>query len=248
MTKPGSYSPNALAFEHELDDTALQELYSWIDTIPLTRPKKNISRDFSDGVLAAEVVSHFTPRLVELHNYSPASSSTQKITNWQTLNRKVLVKLGLKLPDGTLRQIVSCQPGAVEIALHNIKLRLEATLSRTRHESHGLGNTYMNHTGEERYYDAERVSSIRPPYTFTGSDGLLENYTELEKRIYAAEKDQNFYEQQETMHLLQMKIRRLEHLVRIRDLRIEHLSTQLTDSNRKLQEYEKEKNVTQIHP
>ena len=36
-------------FETELDETALQELYTWIDEIPLSRPKKNISRDFSDG-------------------------------------------------------------------------------------------------------------------------------------------------------------------------------------------------------
>ncbi len=35
--------------EMELDETALQELYTWIDEIPLSRPKKNISRDFSDG-------------------------------------------------------------------------------------------------------------------------------------------------------------------------------------------------------
>ena len=246
MTKPGSYSPNALAFEHELDDTSLQELYSWIDKIPLTRPKKNISRDFSDGVLAAEVVSHFIPRLVELHNYTPASSTTQKITNWQTLNRKVLVKIGLKLPDGTLRQIVGCQPGSVEIALHNIKTRIEASLSRTRHESHGMGNSYMNH--EDRYYDPEIMSGTRPPYTFAGADGNLENYSEIEKRIYAAEKDQNYYEQQETMHLLQMKIRRLEHLVRIRDLRIEHLTSQLSEASRKMQEHDREKNVTSIHP
>ena len=247
MTKAGSYSPNALAFEHELDDSSLQALYSWIDNIRLSRPKKNITRDFSDGVLAAEVVTNFIPRLVEIHNYTPASNTTQKLANWQLLNRKVLIKLGLRLPDGILRQIVSCHPGAVEIALHNIKLRVEATLSRTRHESHGPMNSYMNHDGDQ-YYDPELMGS-RPPYTLSGpgADGL-ENYTEIEKRIFAAEKDQNYYEQQETMHLLQMKIRRLEHLVRIRDLRIEHLSSQLTETNKKLQEYESVKNVTQIHP
>ena len=27
----------------------LQELYEWVDEIPLSRPKKNISRDFSDA-------------------------------------------------------------------------------------------------------------------------------------------------------------------------------------------------------
>ena len=27
----------------------LGEIYAWIDTIPLSRQKKNIARDFSDG-------------------------------------------------------------------------------------------------------------------------------------------------------------------------------------------------------
>ena len=33
----------------ELDDEALQSLFSWIDSIPLSRKKKNLTRDFSDG-------------------------------------------------------------------------------------------------------------------------------------------------------------------------------------------------------
>ena len=35
-----------------MDDDDLQLLYTWIDEVPLTRPKRNISRDFADGVLA----------------------------------------------------------------------------------------------------------------------------------------------------------------------------------------------------
>lgn len=93
------------------DDDTLQKIYSWIDEIPLSRPKRNITRDFSDGgecertcaaagdcgwcadgvcvvaVLMAEVVSHYFPRLVEMHNYSPANSVRQKMYNWSTLNR-----------------------------------------------------------------------------------------------------------------------------------------------------------------
>ncbi|PAA94639.1 hypothetical protein BOX15_Mlig017903g1 [Macrostomum lignano] len=45
----------------EIDDEVLQDLYAWIDQIPLSRPKKNIARDFSDGVLMAEVVKHYFP-------------------------------------------------------------------------------------------------------------------------------------------------------------------------------------------
>ena len=33
----------------ELDDKSLQLLYAWVDGIPLSRKKKNITRDFSDG-------------------------------------------------------------------------------------------------------------------------------------------------------------------------------------------------------
>jgi len=33
----------------ELDEHILEQLYSWIDSIPLTRQKKDLKRDFSDG-------------------------------------------------------------------------------------------------------------------------------------------------------------------------------------------------------
>jgi hypothetical protein len=32
-----------------MDDESLQKVYTWVDEIPLSRPKRNISRDFSDG-------------------------------------------------------------------------------------------------------------------------------------------------------------------------------------------------------
>lgn len=38
-----------------LSDDDLQRLYAWVDEISLSRPKRNIARDFSDGVLVAEV-------------------------------------------------------------------------------------------------------------------------------------------------------------------------------------------------
>jgi hypothetical protein len=70
-----------------LDDETLQRVYAWIDEIPLSRPKKSIARDFSDGILAAEVVAFYFPKLVQMHNYSAANSIKQKQYNWNTLNR-----------------------------------------------------------------------------------------------------------------------------------------------------------------
>lgn len=139
-----------VTMEKKLSEEELQDLYAWIDNIPLSRPKRNISRDFSDGgrslefslkaklafklkddllstnrvvkvnsslikntfwhhlairanlficlfisaslllfvVMAAEVVKHFFPKLVEMHNYVPANSTQQKLSNWSVLNRQ----------------------------------------------------------------------------------------------------------------------------------------------------------------
>lgn len=53
-----------------ITEEEMQIVYNWVDEIPLSRPKKNISRDFSDAVLMAEVIKHFVPSIIELHNYS----------------------------------------------------------------------------------------------------------------------------------------------------------------------------------
>lgn len=34
---------------NSIDEEELQLVYQWVDSIHLSRPKKNIARDFSDG-------------------------------------------------------------------------------------------------------------------------------------------------------------------------------------------------------
>lgn len=65
-----------------MDDEELQRIYQWVDDIPLTRPKRNIARDFADGVLVAEIVGHYFPKLIEVHNYPAANSYATKMYNW----------------------------------------------------------------------------------------------------------------------------------------------------------------------
>jgi len=74
-----------------LSDEQLQAIYTWVDEVPLSRAKRNITRDFSDGVLMAEVLHHYFPKTVDIKNYSNANSVRQKLYNWQTLNNKVCV-------------------------------------------------------------------------------------------------------------------------------------------------------------
>jgi hypothetical protein len=33
----------------QVEEEEMQRIYNWVDEIPLSRPKRNIARDFSDG-------------------------------------------------------------------------------------------------------------------------------------------------------------------------------------------------------
>ena len=33
----------------DIGEDMLEDLYSWVDTIPLSRPKRDLKRDFADG-------------------------------------------------------------------------------------------------------------------------------------------------------------------------------------------------------
>ena len=35
--------------EEPIEDAVIEDIYLWVDQIPLTRPKRNFARDFSDG-------------------------------------------------------------------------------------------------------------------------------------------------------------------------------------------------------
>ena len=92
----------------------LMYIYEWVDSIPLSRQKKNISRDFNDAVLFAEMIKYHYPKLVDLHNYPSASSTKAKIINWETLNKKVLRKIGIKLNKNEIDDLVRSKPNAIE--------------------------------------------------------------------------------------------------------------------------------------
>ncbi|XP_043781067.1 uncharacterized protein LOC122708718 isoform X4 [Cervus elaphus] len=105
---------------------ALHGLYAWLDALPLSRRKRHLARDFSDGVMLAEVVKLFRPRLVDLHNYVPTCNTGQKRSNWNVLNRKVFHKLGLSVSEEEIRKVVVNTPGAIEPILCAVRDKVEA--------------------------------------------------------------------------------------------------------------------------
>ncbi|XP_038957192.1 uncharacterized protein LOC103691261 isoform X2 [Rattus norvegicus] len=104
----------------------IHNLCAWLDRLPLSRPKRHLARDFSDGVLVAEIVKHFRPRLVDLHSYIPACSTDQKLSNWSLLNRKVFRKLHLCISDNDIQRVVSNRPGVIESILCALREKMEA--------------------------------------------------------------------------------------------------------------------------
>ena len=92
-------------------------------------------------MLVAEIVHHFGPKVVALHNYPPANASKQKQDNWHTLNsthprdslphmreccaEKVFRKLEMVVPDNVIDGIIACKPGIIEVVLNNLRLQIE---------------------------------------------------------------------------------------------------------------------------
>lgn len=80
-----------------LTDADLEVIYKYVDAAPLTKAKKNISRDFSDCSQAAILIKHYLPAgyksLIQPHNFIETNKRTEKVDNWFRLDKKVLVKL-----------------------------------------------------------------------------------------------------------------------------------------------------------
>ena len=72
-----------------LSEDELREVYEWIDNFDLSKPKRNIARDFTDGILLAEVMKEYYPQYVQLHSYSSVNSKKHKLTNWEFLDSKI---------------------------------------------------------------------------------------------------------------------------------------------------------------
>ncbi|XP_061170563.1 sperm flagellar protein 1-like [Saccostrea echinata] len=229
------------------DDAELEELYAWVDSIPLSRPKKNIARDFSDGVLVAEIIHNKFPTLVDLHNYSTANSTEKKLLNWKVLNRKVLSKLNFTLGDDVIGDIIMAKAGVIEKFLMMLRRKLErAEWELTKqplqstHRAKG-GRRPENDKPEADQYIAAPGRGVEkknqsptrggpdyypdpPRRKPIGSNKLDEDNV---PRILFEEKVQESLSKDETIEILQAKIKRMEHLLHLKDVRIDDLQSRV---------------------
>mmetsp|Transcript_11626 Transcript_11626/g.18627 ORF Transcript_11626/g.18627 Transcript_11626/m.18627 type:complete len:210 (+) Transcript_11626:43-672(+) len=197
-----------------------QDVYCWIDEIPLSRPKKNIARDFSDAVLLSEVVHHFFPAKVDLHNYISTNAMSKKTVNWNTLNRKVLRKLfKFEIPSDEIRKIVTCQKGAIERCLQGLKAKIEAKKRSTEQKVSRPKKSVREQKGTS---GARIAASTQPRMAMQGgAGGRAQVFPNAQSLL--DEKDNTIEDLRETVAILQMKVQKLEQLLRLKDKKIEQL-------------------------
>ena len=111
----------------DLENDALKEVYLWVDSFDLSRPKKNITRDFSDGQLIAEIIYHYLPKVVNLHSFVKANSRPNKLANWKVLQTKVFPKMAFNPSKADIKEIVDCKRMSVENFLSVLRAKLENT-------------------------------------------------------------------------------------------------------------------------
>lgn len=239
-----------MAVNSPIDEQLLEDLYGWVDEIPLSRPKKNIQRDFSDGVLVAEIIHHYCPKLVELHNYPPASKIDKKISNWSVMNRKVFKKLGFELANDVVANISNCKPWAVEQFLMLIRRKIDRYLYEQGRSVKGAGN--QSNINDKPEADQAQISGrgkgpsgyvpsqpetlkrdLNHPTATTSYVAMQQTapYPSMNKllrgdmvpKVLVEEKEQEILTKEETIQILQAKVRRLEHLLHLKDIRIDDL-------------------------
>jgi len=234
-----------------LDEQTTKELLIWIDSIELSRPKKNINRDFADGCLVAEVLHSYFPQRVEKHNYIPSSGRQGKLTNWATLNRKVLSKFGFTVPQDVIENIIAAKPNYVEIFLNGLKRIIEAEKNQDVTEQY-----YVTYSAPETVvpssYERQNVpknvpkgfksnnrSKPQPKKSEPSLEATIQagiplsqlnlHLLDTDTKLILAEKEQALLASHETIKILQMKTHRLEQLLSLKEKRIEELKRKLLD-------------------
>jgi len=222
-----------------LNDTQLQELFAWVDEFKLSRPKRNFTRDFSDGVLTAEILKNFFPKHVEKHNYINANSVQQKMANWDTLNRKVMSKMNYQIPRSLCERMCKNEVGVAEVFLFDLKNKLQLhqdRLNKVAQSKAGPDPTNGNFAGGPTGSQSNILSlDIHNPMPLSQLN--LQN-VDAETKLILGEKEQALLASQETVAILNTKVKRLEHLLTLKDQRIDEQRRTINDLQNRLQQFQ----------
>jgi len=201
---------------------------------------------YPSSYILLQVVAAYFPNLVELHNYPAANSLKQKIYNHETLNARVLKKFGFTIPRSVIEDIVNCKPGVVEAVLNTLQLKMAKYREKKSNEIQNVPqstppNNIINNgvpSNDGNLIQRDNAMQFKNVYSnqdFPSQDKDSKstgkgnnNYNNIASAAGVSEeilfeKEQQIRELQETVEILELKIAKLEQLVRLKDNKIQKL-------------------------
>ena len=218
-------SASKLDQTNDNDLVLVEDLCKWVDGFNLSRPKRDLNRDFSDGYMVAEIISQYQPYLVEIHNYTPCHDLKGKIENWQTLKNKVFKKLGISLSKTEIDDLANWRVGAIEQFLKRLKDNLER-----KNE-----DNYEKDARTSQHEDIEESPAKVDPSKIINALGLeyknlmLNNKNEhiLDMEVgYENEDLKEVFVHYDRINQLESKLNQLKVTLKAKDKQIQFLETQ----------------------
>ncbi|KAK5618462.1 hypothetical protein CRENBAI_018027 [Crenichthys baileyi] len=96
-----------------------REVMKWLQALELSFYPKNLRRDFSNGYLVAEILSHYYPQDFSMYSYHKGVSFSAKQQNWSRI-QQFLQKHKMNLKKETVDGTIHSKPGAAELLLQDI--------------------------------------------------------------------------------------------------------------------------------
>lgn len=107
--------------DSKLDINDYHELYQWVDTFKFNKTKKNLTRDFSDGVNFTEIIIKYTGnQVIESHNVVHTLHKNQKRENWKVIQKKLHNKTIIQITNQQIEDIIDLKPYAIEGLLQTV--------------------------------------------------------------------------------------------------------------------------------
>jgi len=201
--------------------TAHSDILAWLDTIPLSRPILNFDKDFSDGILVAEIISFFFPEYVDLDMFYTARNMSQRTTNWRILKSDLLPKLGLHAPGTVVHEITHGDNRVTELFLLYLREKIEEHLIDTERKSRLSGETYGLSNIER-----DRLPQLMLTPRIPRRKGLITGYSSFNmgrEHTNSYMHNDALKAKEKEIDVLTRKLNRCENLIQAKDERIQEL-------------------------
>jgi hypothetical protein len=146
------------------------------------------------------------------------------------LNKHVLNRLRLSVPESIINDLCNGKPGTIEMFLFNLKIKIDEELElRQKIESQGNFSprqSLLSLSNNGATNDGKSLLSKRTSRTSRSIDNLSNKWI---PRLDYEELKQQCLQQQEELDILQAKTRRLEHVIQLKDIRITELANTIAD-------------------